>query len=135
MHLSFVLGYELLRSSLVFWDQVHHIHSWKHVWHDLILVPLTQFEWWCHISLIRNKFRRWNLYQENEKLFMQFTQNWHYWREIVESYQPTLSLFILELIKRQNFHHVETSQLICRANQLIDFYMMGTLAFNELMSS
>ena len=24
-------------------------------------------------------------------------------------------------------HHIETSQLICRANQLTGFYMMGTL--------
>ena len=28
---------------------------------------------------------------------------------------------------------METSQLICRANQLPGFYMMATLAFNELM--
>ena len=27
---------------------------------------------------------------------------------------------------------METSQLICRANQLIGFYMMATLAFNKL---
>ena len=27
----------------------------------------------------------------------------------------------------------ETSQLICRANQLTGFYMMATLAFNELI--
>ena len=29
--------------------------------------------------------------------------------------------------------HIETSQLICRANELTGFYMMATLAFNELM--
>ena len=28
---------------------------------------------------------------------------------------------------------METSQLICRANQFTGFYMMATLAFNELM--
>ena len=27
----------------------------------------------------------------------------------------------------------ETSQLICRANQMTGFYIMATLAFNELM--
>ena len=27
-------------------------------------------------------------------------------------------------------HHIETSQLICPANQLAGFYMMATLAFN-----
>ena len=37
------------------------------------------------------------------------------------------------LIKRQNYHHIETSQLIWRANQLTGFYMMATLAVNELM--
>ena len=31
------------------------------------------------------------------------------------------------LIKRQNYHHIETSQLICRANQLTGFYMMGNI--------
>ena len=29
-------------------------------------------------------------------------------------------------------HHIETSQLICPANQLTGFYMMGTLAVKEL---
>ena len=28
---------------------------------------------------------------------------------------------------------METSQLICSANQMTGFYMMATLAFNELM--
>ena len=36
------------------------------------------------------------------------------------------------LIKRQSCHHIETSQLICRANQLTGFYMVATLALNEL---
>ena len=35
----------------------------------------------------------------------------------------------IQLVKRQSCHHTETSQLICRANQ---FYIMATLAFNEL---
>ena len=39
----------------------------------------------------------------------------------------------LTLIKCQSCHHIETSHLICRANQLTGFYMMATLAFNELM--
>ena len=29
---------------------------------------------------------------------------------------------------------IETIQLICRANQLVGFYTMATLAFNELIS-
>ena len=33
----------------------------------------------------------------------------------------------------QSWHHIETSQLICRANQLTGFHIMATLAFNELM--
>ena len=36
------------------------------------------------------------------------------------------------LIKRQNYHHTETSQLIYTVNHLIGFYMMATLAFNKL---
>ena len=46
------------------------------------------------------------------------------------------SLEIINLInslKRQSYRHIETSQLICRANQLTGFYMMATLAFNELI--
>ena len=37
--------------------------------------------------------------------------------------------------KRQSCHDIETSQLICRVNQLTDFYMTltATLAFNVLM--
>ena len=37
-----------------------------------------------------------------------------------------------ELIKRQSCHHIETSQLICTANQLTGVYMMATVAFTEL---
>ena len=34
----------------------------------------------------------------------------------------------------QRFHHTETSQLICSANQLTGFYMMGTLVVTGLSS-
>ena len=37
------------------------------------------------------------------------------------------------LIKCQSCHYMETSQLICYANQLTGFYMMATLAFNEIV--
>ena len=40
-----------------------------------------------------------------------------------------------QIIKRQSFHHIETSKLTCSANQLTGFYMMTTLAFNELIKS
>ena len=33
---------------------------------------------------------------------------------------------------RQSCYHIETSQLICSANQLTGFHMIATLAFNEL---
>ena len=33
----------------------------------------------------------------------------------------------------QSCHHIETCQFISRANQLTGFYMMTTLAFNELI--
>ena len=32
-------------------------------------------------------------------------------------------------MKRQSYYHIETSQLICKANQMTSFYMMATLAF------
>ena len=32
----------------------------------------------------------------------------------------------------QCFHHIKTSQLICRANQLAGFYMTGTLVVKGL---
>ena len=35
-------------------------------------------------------------------------------------------------MKCQDCDHVETSQLICRANQLNGFYLMTALEFNEL---
>ena len=38
-------------------------------------------------------------------------------------------------IKCQCCPHIETSQLICTANQLTGFYMRATLAFNGLISS
>ena len=52
--------------------------------------------------------------------------------------QPLKSLQRLERslaysIKRQSCNHIETNQLTYRANQLLSFYMMATLAFNELM--
>ena len=40
--------------------------------------------------------------------------------------------FNIYFIKHQGCHLIETSQLICRANQMTDFYMMATLAFDEL---
>ena len=39
---------------------------------------------------------------------------------------------IVSRYKRRSFHHIETSQLICRVNQSTGFYMIVTLAFNEL---
>ena len=39
---------------------------------------------------------------------------------------------IIKLIKRQSCHHIETTHLTCSENLLTGFYMMTTLAFNEL---
>ena len=36
-------------------------------------------------------------------------------------------------MKHQRCYHKETSQMICRANQLTGFYMMRSLALNELI--
>ena len=45
-----------------------------------------------------------------------------------------LSMMIVKCIKQLNASDalIETSQLICRANQLTDFYMRATVAFNGL---
>ena len=42
-------------------------------------------------------------------------------------------VYLYQLIKRQSCHHMETGQLICRANQLNGFYMILTLAFHGLI--
>ena len=39
---------------------------------------------------------------------------------------------LINLMKHENCHHMETTQLIYPANKLTGFYMMATLAFNEL---
>ena len=46
-------------------------------------------------------------------------------------------MLLLKLIHQtpQSFHHIEASQLIYRSNQLTGFYMVITLAFNELSNS
>ena len=46
-------------------------------------------------------------------------------------------IIIIIIIKNEAFngqcsHHIETSQLICRANKLTGFYIMGTLAVKGL---
>ena len=46
--------------------------------------------------------------------------------------KATLYFLLALLIKRQSCRYIETNQLICFANQLTGFYMMATLAFNEL---
>ena len=38
----------------------------------------------------------------------------------------------INLLMTNFFHHIEISQLICRANQLTGFYMMGTLVVKRL---
>ena len=48
--------------------------------------------------------------------------------------EPYLIFLVFhELIKRQSCYNIETSQLICTANQLTGFCVMATLAFNELI--
>ena len=51
----------------------------------------------------------------------------------VEAY--IFHIFMLKhyLIKRKSCSHMETCQLICRANQLSGFCMMTIFAFNELI--
>ena len=42
---------------------------------------------------------------------------------------------LIKLIKGHGCHYIETNLLIFRANQLTSFYMMTTMAFNELMKT
>ena len=42
-------------------------------------------------------------------------------------------VLIFSSFNGQCFHHVETSQLICSANQVTGFYMMGTLSVKGLI--
>ena len=43
----------------------------------------------------------------------------------LNSIQITLITIVTKLIKRQSCHHIETSQLIYKANQLTGFYFNG----------
>ena len=53
--------------------------------------------------------------------------------KVIERFLLTSHTEHSNLIKRQSCNHIETSQLVCSANQLTGFYMMATLAFNELI--
>ena len=55
--------------------------------------------------------------------------NWKFFKESVHDLR---FIKVSLTLKRQSCHHIETSQLVCRANQLTGFYMVSTLAFNEL---
>ena len=55
-------------------------------------------------------------------------------RSFFQVYLLTSVFFSSVFIKRQSCHHIGTSQLVSRANQLTGFYMIATLAFNELRS-
>ena len=47
-------------------------------------------------------------------------------------FNPVSLIFEMQMDVRQSCYHIEISQLICSANQLTGFYMIATLAFNEL---
>ena len=68
--------------------------------------------------------------RENEYFFcinfMKIWANSHFFRE------KLLLRKMLNSLNAKSCHHIEPSQLICSASQLTGFYMMATLAFNEL---
>ena len=43
-----------------------------------------------------------------------------------------LTPIVSKLFNARRSHHIETSQMICSANQLTGFYMMGTLVVKNL---
>ena len=50
------------------------------------------------------------------------------WEEMSQTYSVLTH-------QHQSYCYKETSQLICRANQLTGFYMMATLAFNKFINT
>ena len=52
-----------------------------------------------------------------------------------EPFNHTQNQTLFPEIQRRSYHHIETSRLISSANQMTGFYMMVTLAFNELTNS
>ena len=73
------------------------------------------------------------------KILFQFKKNWIFsW---IDVFSKVLEFYLMvlfpceypKLLKHQTCHHIKTSQLIWKANQLTGFYMMAILAFNELI--
>ena len=62
--------------------------------------------------------------QKSRNIVYDFFNN--FWKFFTNLYQ---------LIKHQSYYHIETSQLICRANQLTGFHMMAALASNDFKTN
>ena len=64
------------------------------------------------------------------------TYYFHMKTKILADFQICISVPLMKILneddKRQDYHHIETSQLVFSANQLTDFYIMATLALNGL---
>ena len=111
-------------------------HSWWNVWNFQKL--RYHFEWqsWYAFLLavgrkfsLRKKFRRRHLkgviIKLEKRLKLSFV-----WRKIFLSYLDYFLKLLrmpFNLLTTNVSHHIETSQLICIANQLTGFYMMGNI--------
>ena len=90
------------------------------------VLPVTTLFFWKFGSSLRTSYKEliWCTNDPNANI-VAFCKRWKFtWRYF----------FPVSILKRQSCHHMETSQLICSANQLTDFYMMATLKLNELRS-
>ena len=71
---------------------------------------------------------------ENRQLFLKFLRDISIWIRDYEFFKPCLQCICPELFHDGGPYHIETSPLICRANQWTGFFMIGTSAMEEFKS-
>ena len=92
-------------------------------WHGYLYSTKNYFNHNNFLNLISILiFDNWEIFSMTKTIF----------RNLSETYKVLSKLIELILIKHQSCPYIETSHLICSANQLTGFYMMSTLPFNEL---
>ena len=57
-----------------------------------------------------------------------------HWKIVPKKQKDGSNMAVIKDLKRQSSHHRETSQLTYSENQVTGFYMIGTLAFHELIT-
>ena len=121
-HALSVMHYYVLCSYLQY-ENSPNLYSFKHIWNKwwrkliiiIIIVILKRVNW------KKNRMTSYRVLRFIEAKKCNSNQSGWCW-----IYALFIFLFA-EPFNNQCPHHIETSQLICRANQLTGFYMMGTL--------